>query len=378
VRRKLSAKSVASALVISVFLTAATGATQEHWSVAFPGWGKPAVSEDSAYFLTRNHEVVAVDTTTRRARWHRRVFTNSPSATFPFGSTVVATRTAIIAGDYDLIALDPANGVLRWRFSPAEGHGPGMYLGDASEDVVYAGSAGGYLHAVDISTGRIHWSVRPPDSDMRTTVYQPGIYGRLVVYGFTKFGTPNTGGLLALDRDTGKVEWCAYFPRDPERTTTNSAWAGGPAFWDEIVIAASSDGSLHGFDATNGRPLLKIPAVRRSTWHAQEDFRPVVVVDDVLIAGSLAGRVSAYSLPSTIQSWDYIDRELGGVAYGMTSDSRFVYVPFTGGRIVAMDPSTGRVRWQSSQDAGSLTWPPAVTADWVYAASSSALVALRH
>jgi len=86
------------------------------------------------------HDVIALDATRGTDRWRQN--TNEPGATTE-GSAVVVAGPVVVAGDYNLVAFDRITGAFRWRFVPAVGFAPGIYLGDVSRGLVFAGSPAG-------------------------------------------------------------------------------------------------------------------------------------------------------------------------------------------------------------------------------------------
>lgn len=314
------------------------------------------------YFMSRQHEVIAIDRHTGAMRWKRA--TGEPGDT-PSGSVVAIADALVLAGDYHVVAFDRGTGSVRWRFTPRAGHGPGLYLGAVIGGTAYAGSPAGYLYAVDVTDGSLRWSASL-ERDRAATIYPPVVSGDLVVAGFTLFDSPASGGVLAVDAATGAERWRASFPA--------RAWAGGPVAWDEVLVAADSTGAIYGLSRSSGAVEFRIPP-DESALPAPQDFRALAVADGILVAGSLSGDVSAFDRETLRRRWRYTAREFGSVAYAMTADDRLVYVPYVGGRLVALDVSTGREHWRTDRSQGLFPWPPAVQHRHVYAAGGNVLAA---
>ena len=100
------------------------------------GWGRPAVHGSAVYYLSRHHELYAVDRDTGATKWRRTLHHAANRGTA--GTSVVVERGRVIVGDDDLFAFDAESGVPRWRFSSQVDNGLGPYLGAAAEGVVYA------------------------------------------------------------------------------------------------------------------------------------------------------------------------------------------------------------------------------------------------
>jgi outer membrane protein assembly factor BamB len=276
----------------------------------------------------------------------------------------------VVAGDYDLVAFDQTSGELRWRFSPSDGYGPGIYLGSAAEGLVFTGSPAGRVYAVDQTSGEMRWSALI-ESDGKSTVFQPAADRDLVVAGYTTFTAPNVGGLVALETSTGRERWRIRFQR-PEGASLGSAWAGGPLLVDDVAIAASSRGEVFAFDRDDGSIRWSIPPVGATCMPEMQppdrDFRSLAYSRRTLFIGSLTGCLEAHNLDTGYMRWRRTAADEGSIVF-IASDEDTVYVSFAGGRFLALTGSTGALRWQIDGRRG-FGWPPTVVGDRVYVASS--------
>jgi outer membrane protein assembly factor BamB len=318
--------------------------------------------------------MVSLDRTTGAVRWRRPLpIALGDYSRFPMGSVVESTTTAVIVGDYDVLALDRRTGRLLWRFSSEDGYAPGMYLGAVTNDTVYTGSPGGRLHSIDSANGRSRWS-RPVMERSPATVYQPIVDREIVLAGFTVFDRPTRGGVVAVDARTGIERWRAHFPESPaDDGARNTAWAGGPVTWNHLVIAAASTGTICVFDRRTGSLVDSMASPQMED--VAQDFLPMVVIRDSLVVGSLTGLVVAYRLPSFRERWRYSPTEAGSVLFGMTADRGAVLVPYAGGRVVGLDLNDGHVRWTTPPESGVFAWPPAVDHSHVYTVGESSVTA---
>jgi outer membrane protein assembly factor BamB len=334
------------------------------------GWGRPAVDATAAYFLAKDHRVLAFEATTGSLRWQQPTgatgFTTS-------GSMVLVAAELVIAGDYDVIAFDRTNGAFRWRFVPREGYGPGNYLGDVADGLVYAGSPAGRIYAIDAVTGRSRWTAVVAD-DRRTVVFEPTTNGDLVVAGFGVSTVPNTGGLVALDAKTGLERWRIAFPR-PSNPALGSNSAGNPILVDDLVVAATGYGAIYAFDRDDGSVRWSIPALAglpSDTLISPEfDFRPLARTGRTLFAGSLTGYLVAYSLDTLRERWRRGGPQHISIAFNISSDERSVYVPYLGGSLIALNVLNGTERWRTSPGSGAFSFPLLPAGNRLYVASSS-------
>lgn len=335
------------------------------WHVAGEGRGTPALDVSTAYFLSKHHEVIAVHRRTGAERWRRQ--TGEPGLTTA-GSTLVVAGDVVIAGDYNVVAFDRADGGLRWRFSPIDGYGPGIYLGVTAGDLVLAGSPAGRIYAVEIASGRLRWSTLVSADE--TTVYAPVADAGTVAAVYMRFPTPGAGGIVVLDALTGQERWRAPFPAG---TGPASRPAGGPLFANDCVVAASGDGAIHGFDRTDGARQWTIPPLGDTGiggWDSTaQDFRALARVGPLLVAGSLTGIMSAYRTATRAERWRRASVD-ASTAFGIAADAELVYVPHLSGDLVAIGAADGLERWRLGRGPG-FRWPPALDADRFYLSGSN-------
>jgi outer membrane protein assembly factor BamB len=342
------------------------------------GHGRPAVGSGIVYFLSARHEVRAFDAPTGRALW--TASTGEPG-TVTGGSAVVLSGDTVVAGDYNLVAFDRRTGAFRWRFVPAIGYAPGIYVGDATNEVVLAGSAEGRLYAVWSATGEVKWRA-VVSTDPLTTVFAPATDGTVVAAGYTTFHAPNTGGVVLFDLASGRELWRADFPKAPDPLLGTGS-TGGPVIAGDVICASSGDGTIYIFNRRDGSVRWSIPGVpglpgvlRGPLPAPQEsahgaDYRPLAVSGPTLVAGSLKGPVVAYDLRTRRQRWRYVDEGSGSVAFGLAADRDAVYVPFYSGQQVALDLRRGRERWRTAGRGAGFLWRAASDSRRVYLAGGS-------
>lgn len=333
------------------------------WAVPEAARGVPATDGDSVYFLTHRHELVAAEVDTGRLRWRVPVDSTGPT----FGSRVVVRGDVVVAGDYDLTGVDRRTGRRLWQFSPPDGGGAGMHLGEPSGDVVFAGSLAGSLHAIDMNTGRPRWRVSVGDPGV-TTVYEPVGSHDAVAAAFTDFGPEPAAGLVVVDRETGRIRW--------RRTVPGSIGASGdPVFAAGQVIVASRDGTIHAFEAATGEPRRVWPGVERLA--DQQDYRPLAVSDGLVIAGSLSGEVVAHEPGTGRVAWRRAP-VLASVAFDILAHDHVVFVPYFSNQIVALRARDGLELWRIGGGASRFRWVPRVDGPRLFASGSGSFSFFRR
>lgn len=154
---------------------------------------------------------------------------------------------------------------------------------------------------------------------------------------------------------------------------------------DDTVIAASADGSIHGFDAANGSVRWSIPRVASGaagtatapTIAAGGDFRALARSGRMLVAGSLTGRIVAYDLRTRRERWQHSSPEDGSAGFSIAADDAAVYIPYVSGRLVSLSLADGTERWRTGGRGGFL-WPPSSFRQRLYVASTEGFLALRR
>jgi outer membrane protein assembly factor BamB len=340
------------------------------WHVKGEGWGRPAADETSAYFLSKDHRLLAFDAATGALRWQK--VTGATGLTTS-GSMVFVAGDSVVTGDYDVVAFDRSTGALRWRFVPTEGYGPGSYLGVVADGLVYTGSPAGRVYGIDAVTGRSRWTAVVAD-DRRTVVFEPTADRELVVAGYGVSTVPNTGGVVALEAKTGRERWRTAFPR-PSNPALGSNSAGNPILVDDLVIASTGYGAIYGFDREDGSIRWSIPTLGglpSDTLSSPEfDFRPLARTGRTLLAGSLTGYLVAYSLDTLREIWRRAGPRHISIAFNISSDERSVYVPYLGGSLIALNVLTGSERWRTSTASGAFSFPLLPAGNRLFVASSS-------
>ena len=254
------------------------------WNVAGEGRGMPAADATAGFFLSRRHEVLAVEAANGAIRWRQN--TGEPGDSTQ-GSAVVLAGPTVAVGDYDLIGFDRVSGALRWRFVPTDGYAPGIYLGGALNQTIYTGSAAGRAYGVDQTTGRQRWSALIVDGG-QTTVYAPFIVDDIVAVGYTTFTAPAIGGVAVIEAASGRVRWRTPFPR-PSDASLNTNTGGTPVVTSDSVIAAAGDGEVFAFDRVTGVVRWSIPklsGVPASLGRTDYDMRPLARIGRTLFVGS--------------------------------------------------------------------------------------------
>jgi outer membrane protein assembly factor BamB len=336
------------------------------WRQAYHGWGEPATGGGSTYALTREHDVLALDAATGAPRW--RAFTGG-AGEVPLGSAVRLTAVHVIVGDDAIVAFDRATGRRAWRFTAPGEAAPGLFVGDADDDLLVAGSLNGTIFAIDTASGRLRWSRRLAPA-ARCTVHPPSLVNDRVVVSYTTFAVPLGGGVAAFDR-RGRRLW--RVPFEP-----GAGASGAPLAVDATIVVARTDGPVEGLGLADGERRWTLPAAapRNPRQELARDVRPLAFAAGLLVVGSLTGDLVAYDLRDRRERWRYDDGPDGAAALRIRSDGSTVFAPFTDGSLVAIDAGTGRERWRAGGAASPMPWPPATDGELVFVMGDGEMAAL--
>jgi outer membrane protein assembly factor BamB len=194
----------------------------------------PAISSTTVYLPSSDHNVYAVDTETRQARWTFET-ENWVWAT----PLVVEDRVYIASMDHNLYAVDDANGSLLWTFTGAPGALPATPAID--QGVLYFGSLAGQMYAVLAPDGALKWN-KEIEGGMWATPLILTQDGASALY----FGTLD-GIIYALDATDGSELWTQNVPGEVR---------GSPAHVNGTLYFGCADGKLYAFDAQSGQETI--------------------------------------------------------------------------------------------------------------------------
>jgi PQQ-like domain len=160
----------------------------------------PLVSDSMLYVsVFAPGAVCALDRQTGKLCWRKEI----PKLA---GSAVYLAREKLFAKSaHTLYSLDPRTGATIWTFCPYGDSGEWIYSSPTIlRDSVFIGDRRGYLHCLDLRSGRARWAQRTNkarNDDVNTTP--------IVSNGFVIVGT-NAKRAVAYEPETGKCAWtCA-------------------------------------------------------------------------------------------------------------------------------------------------------------------------
>ncbi len=275
--------------------------------------------------------------------------------TFNTDSTI--TTSPVKAGDLvfagtrggALHALDAYTGTTRWQYNAFDSIGGSPAVADGR---VYFNSADGQFHCVDAKTGALIWRFTTSGQDLGTPTVANG-----VVYVGTGF--PNNN-LLALNAETGAWLWQVY---------VDQPILSAPAVKDGVVWIGAGNGIFYGIDAASGVVTSQV-----QTGGMVYFASPSILDSTAFVTGGEYDRkIYAVSLQNGAALWSaepVTDSNIVKTS-SISSDNGKIYISigYPNHKTVAIDASNGNVLWQYNLGDGS-SWnflsTPVVAGDVVF------------
>ncbi|MBV9647388.1 MAG: PQQ-binding-like beta-propeller repeat protein [Candidatus Eremiobacteraeota bacterium] len=287
-------------------------------------------------------------------------------------AAVVAERPLAMPQSWTQFRLNDAhNPVIDAPRAPAwnvETHGQISASPTVVNGILYVGTNGGVLYAIDAATGRIRWTYRAHNG----LKSNPLVYDGMLIVGEgnadsttiaprkrVRVGSGRSG-ILALDAKTGRRRW--FYPL----TGTGQPTA---AIADGVLIHHDGDGVIVALDPRTGKPLY-----RRNVHTVASMVGAVPVANDLLVTtGIFPNRVMAIHRGSGGLAWKW---ELSSQNSGVgdcppASDGETIFcdylAPVKGGppvdpgvaaqeHVYALDARSGKLHWDVALESG--TVPP--------------------
>lgn len=332
----------------------------------------PVIAQGRLFFVDSNQRVTAIDTSNGRHLWSvvlrphhsRDHFAEGGGVAFSEGRVFVTTGYGFVA------ALDASNGHEIWR---AEGNTPYQSSPTVSGGRVYAITNDSTLIAMDANTGAVQWNFQAIAEPARI-VSSPSV----AVAGDTVIAPFASGELAALVSANGRRLWGDSLSR-PGALTSLSAIndiPGRPVVSDNVVYAASHSGVLVAINLNSGQRIWAKPFASTQT---------PCVMGDVVYAVSVDGELAAFDRATGNVYWvkqlrRYRDQEghKGRVAWvGPIMVGGRLVLANSLGDVVAVTPQNGEIAARGR--TGNPVFIPPVTAnDQIFLVTDNAqLVVLR-
>ena len=230
---------------------------------------------------------------------------------------------------------------VRWKY--VAGAGPIRGISVAGPTLLVGTENKGTVAALDLATGARRWSVELPawvHSD-------PAIVGDAAYVTFGSYPHDVTaGGIWKLDLATGRVRW---------KFSSRMGMMPSPAVQRDTVFAGGADSCIHALSAGDGRVYTSW-----CTGGMIEMSSPRLLHDSILVAGNSAGDIVGFNTRRLAPAWRLRVPPLqhfGDPPVAFDGSLAFITGYARQGsnmmqRLVAFDPTSGRLRWTRDVGAG--------------------------
>ena len=266
-----------------------------------------------------------------------------------------------VAGDNVLIgscagsvyALDRADGTLTWHYDtaadgpPAEFHGEPLLIG-GTLIIPSDTKGGGHVYSFDAATGELRWKVPFKHGVAASPLL---VSGRVVV-------VSAEGEVAAIDPKTGTIGW-RVSPAGPLKPPLGIP---SPVAGRDRIFVADNAGKVFALGRSNGKTIWTTPLAARANTS-------LALAGNTIIVGTIDGFLNWIDA----RSGKITQRvRFGGHAYGTLISAPpllFVLVSGEPSKLLALDPKSGKVRWEQETPKEWTTYRPLVTGSVVIAGS---------
>ena len=281
---------------------AATGRTK--WVFATPGavHNTPLYHDGVVYAVTGDRAVYAIDAQTGKLRWKLPIPSyNSVSSPIIQGNLIYFGG----AHPYRVYAVNIDTHQIAWQTdlphvigatddcTPAVAHGLVYIEGATSQKYKVLPRTGTpigqSLFALDARTGKIVWTY---DEGVGHTPFFYAASTPTVVGNTVYFGSDVTASFYAVNARTGAERW--HYKVGPWNLANMIGESGTVAHG--VVWTGTFGGRLLGLRARDGTPVVNKQLPKMALYAGS----PVVVDNTLILAGSLAGRGVAFSIPQLL------------------------------------------------------------------------------
>lgn len=246
-------------------------------------WPGITVSDSSTYFAYSN-KVYAFDSETGAVNWS---FPEQGAGGQTFYAPPAVADDLVVVTDYSdsLFALNPTDGKQLWTFKSDRSR----FIGGAviGEDLVYAATVDGIIHALDRKTGSEEWAY----------ITEGNVWSTPLLADSVLYVTALDRHLYALDAQTGKLDW--KFP-DNGTTPPLGAMVSTPTLYEGVLYFGNFNNRLYALSVETHQVLWTYDTTNW-LWSSPVIDEP----NERLISADLDGHVFALNLTDGSPAWTY-------------------------------------------------------------------------
>ncbi|WP_394653555.1 PQQ-binding-like beta-propeller repeat protein [uncultured Sphingomonas sp.] len=229
---------------------------------------------------------------------------------------------------------------------------------------LYVTDTAGAVHAYAADTGAPAWTAQTVKDDVNN---RARFGGGVSVEGGKTFATNGLGDVVAFDANTGAELW---------RSKPGGPLRGAPTLANDQVYVLSQDNQLFALNQSDG----KIAWTSSGSLESQGVFGVAApaAAQGTVVAGFSSGELNAYRYENGRTLWaDALSRSSMSTSVSALSDidaepvidQGKLYAIGQGGRMVALDVSTGQRLWEQNLAGISTPW---VSGEWIFVVTDDA------
>ncbi len=232
-------------------------------------------------------------------------------------------------------AFDAGTGGKVWetQFGTEKGNSASLFGGGVSVENgrVYATNGLGFVAALDARNGGLVWQVRPGGP----------LRGAPTVSGDTLYVVSQDNQIYSLNTSDGKTKWSNAAALE----IAGVFGTGSPAVAQGTVVAGFSSGELNAYRYENGRQVWQDALARtsiRTSVASLSDIDANAVIDGgQVFAIGQGGRMVALELSTGQRLWEV---NIAGISTPWVAGD-WIFVVTDDAKLIAVARATGRVRW---------------------------------
>ena len=270
-------------VLVAVLMSGCSGSAA---MLAGNSWPGITVSGDSAYVAYAG-QVFALDVQSGAVQW---AFPEKAVNGQTFFAPPAAAGDLVVVNDYrdSLFALDPATGEQQWFFKSSHSR----FIGGAviGEDLIYAATVDGIIHALDRKTGAETWSYATGESIWSTPLLADG----------TLYITSLERRLYVLDAKTGGLSWQFSDGEGSSDTPPIGAMVGTPTLYEGVLYFGSFNDRVYAV-STETHDVLWTYKSTNWVWSSPVIDEP----NGQVIGADLDGHIFALSMKDGSPVWTH-------------------------------------------------------------------------
>jgi outer membrane protein assembly factor BamB len=323
ITRRLKIYFVFGLALVLVILSTTGCATGSASLMTGSSWPGITVFDGSAY-LAFSSKVYAFDSETGAVSWS---FPEKAAGGQTFFAPPAVTDDLVVVTDYSdsLFALNPADGKQLWTFKSNRSR----FIGGAviDENLVYASTVDGIIHALDRKKGSEEWSYTAEGNVWSTPLLADG----------TLYVTALDRHLYALDAQTGRLSW--KFP-DNGSNPPLGAMVSTPTLYEGVLYFGNFNNRLYALSVET-HDVLWTHDTSNWIWSSPA----IDEKNQRLISADLDGHVFALDLADGSLAWTYeaTGAVVGAPLLGEIDDVPVVYLTCKGDpNLLVLNTSDGK------------------------------------